>query len=215
MTMPAAVSGRLRKGDAAPPLLARVEREIGLGFRSGNSRLIAALERFDAAQPTVAPETRWQSFVEDLLVHETFFFRHPRQLAAIERDVLPDLLARSKASGRASVSVWSASCSTSEEVWTLALIAEAAIPGAASITGTDLSADAIETARAETYRRSAGLGSFRSLPRTAPRGSGRRSSRAASGPRRPACVGRSASLRTTSSRRRRSGRRTSSCAATP
>jgi chemotaxis protein methyltransferase CheR len=121
-----------------------------------------------------SPDTAvWRTFAEALLVHETYFFRHPDQLRLLADVLLPRLLAERLASGRRELRVWCAGCSSGEEVYTLALlvqtaIAQSAVPSLAAwnvtILGTDLSALTLELARAGTYALLAGLNSFRDVP---------------------------------------------------
>jgi len=144
-----------------------IERRIGLTFAAGDPRLEAALADHPGAalSPTQAAP-HWDAFVEDLLVHETYFFRHPRQFEAIELMALPELRESARRQQRSAVAIWSASCATGEETWTMALIANTAFATGDigfRIHGSDLSAAALEIARREVYRRSAGLGSFRNL----------------------------------------------------
>jgi chemotaxis protein methyltransferase CheR len=155
-----------RGSGASSATLARdIEREIGLSFAAGDARLQSALaSRGGSGLAPTAPQ--WDAFVEDLLVHETYFFRHPRQFEAIEQTVLPKLRDRARQEQRGSIAMWSASCSTGEEIWTMALIADAVMTAAEvgfRIYGSDLSAAVLETARRAVYRRSPSLGSFRNL----------------------------------------------------
>jgi chemotaxis protein methyltransferase CheR len=123
-----------------------------------------------ASEPT-APV--WRSFTESLLVHETYFFRHPEQLRLLANVLLPRLLKERLAAGRRELRIWCAGCSSGEEVYTLALlvqaaVAQSALPSAASwnitILGTDLSAPTVELARQGHYALLAGLNSFRDVP---------------------------------------------------
>ena len=120
------------------------------------------------------PDTEgWRTFAESMLVHETYFFRHPDQLRLCAEVLLPRLLRERLASGRRDVRIWCAGCSTGEEVYTLALLLQTAIAGSAlpslpawnaTVLGTDLSARTLERARAGTYALAAGLNSFRDVP---------------------------------------------------
>jgi chemotaxis protein methyltransferase CheR len=120
------------------------------------------------------PDARaWRTFVEALLVHETYFFRQPDQLRLLADVLLPRLLQDRLDAGSRDVRIWSAGCSSGEEVYTLALllqgaIASSAVPSAqawnASILGTDLSAPTLDLARAGSYALAAGLNSFRDVP---------------------------------------------------
>lgn len=60
--------------------------------------------------------------VDALVTNETYFFREEYQLRAFVRDVLPDLRARAEQQGRRRLVLWSAGCSTGEEVYTLAIL---------------------------------------------------------------------------------------------
>jgi chemotaxis protein methyltransferase CheR len=115
----------------------------------------------------------WRAFAEALLVHETYFFRHPDQLRLVADVLLPRLLRERLEAGRREVRIWCAGCSSGEEVYTLALLVQTAIAASAlpslpawnvTILGTDLSAPTLELARAGTYRLLAGLNSFRDVP---------------------------------------------------
>jgi chemotaxis protein methyltransferase CheR len=115
----------------------------------------------------------WRSFAEALLVHETYFFRHPDQLRLLAEVLLPRLLQdRLDASSR-ELRIWCAGCSSGEEVYTLALLLQTAIATSAlpstlawnvTILGTDLSAQTLEQAQKGSYALLAGLNSFRDVP---------------------------------------------------
>jgi chemotaxis protein methyltransferase CheR len=108
------------------------------------------------------PDPDWQTLIEAMLVHETYFYRHPDQLNVFTQEILPQLARRRETTGRP-LQVWCAGCSTGEEAYTLAfLLRDARCP--AQILATDLSAESIAIARAGVYRRRPGLNSFRALP---------------------------------------------------
>lgn len=109
----------------------------------------------------------WLDFIEHLLVHETYFFRHPAQLELLRDQILCELDAQRRDAGRSELIVWNAGCSTGEETWTLALLASEADEGPAiplSILATDLSEPALAIARSGVYDRLHGLDSFRAIP---------------------------------------------------
>ena len=121
-----------------------------------------------------APEAQaWQAFTEALLVHETYFFRHPDQLRLLAEVLLPRLLQDRLDAGRREIRIWCAGCSSGEEVYTLALLLQSAIARSAqpdlaawnaTVLGTDLSAPTLQLARQGTYTLGAGLNSFRDVP---------------------------------------------------
>jgi len=139
-------------------------------------RSIPADDRRTVCRDLVAsdPDARaWRTFIEALLVHETYFFRHPSQLRLLADVLLPRLLQDRLDAGSRELRIWCAGCSSGEEVYTLALLLQTAIaaspvPSAqawnATILGTDLSAPTLELARAGTYSLLAGLNSFRDVP---------------------------------------------------
>lgn len=90
--------------------------------------------------------------VEAVRVGETRLFRHRAQIAALCDDIVPAL----RASGKRTIRVWSAGCAGGEEPYTLAIVLARILPGIQlQITATDVSADALATAAAGTYRASA------------------------------------------------------------
>ena len=101
-----------------------------------------------------------ENAVDVLTTNETYFFREAYQLEAFERSILPELRERNAASKR--VTVWSAGCSTGEEVYTIAMIllASGAFPGwDIRVFGSDISRRVIQHARRGVY----GESSFRAM----------------------------------------------------
>jgi len=93
-------------------------------------------------------------FAENLLNHETIFFRNQSHMRALREVILPRLH-RSKPP-RAPLRIWSAGCSTGEEPYSLAITALETLgqilPRPVEILATDLSDLALEKARNGTYR---------------------------------------------------------------
>jgi chemotaxis protein methyltransferase CheR len=90
------------------------------------------------------------ALVEALRVGETRFFRHRPHVDALLDVVVPAWRARDERSPR----IWSAGCATGEEAYTLALVLGRALPRPAfrtTILGTDVSEEALSTARAAAY----------------------------------------------------------------
>ncbi len=90
-------------------------------------------------------------FIDAVSTNETYFFREGNHFTALERVVLPELF---KAGGR--VRIWSAGCSTGEEVYTLRIVADQAAKACGAreveIVGTDISTTVIAKAREGIYR---------------------------------------------------------------
>jgi chemotaxis protein methyltransferase CheR len=130
-------------------------------------------EWVDGLSRCAAHDPRWLSVANTLLNHETFFFRHPRQLRHLADDVLPELVRRRLQRGEHRFRAWSVGCSSGEEVHTVALLLRAAIAAAGGpafdrwdveVLGSDVSARVLESARASDYRVTPGLNSFRDIP---------------------------------------------------
>ncbi len=123
--------------------LSGIFRERGL---NNVEQLVCLLDRPD--EKALAQEV-----VEALLNNETYFFRDPAYFETIAEKILPDLAAKRAASKK--LTIWSAGCSTGQEVLSLAMIfAEQASrwnDWQIEIIGTDISSRAIDAARRGKY----------------------------------------------------------------
>lgn len=102
-----------------------------------------------------------ETALESLTTNETYFFRELPQLRAFSEEVLPALAVSGRV--RRSLNVWSAGCSTGEEVYTLAiLIAESGLFEGwdVRVFGNDISRRCLHLARRAVYRET----SFRAMP---------------------------------------------------
>ena len=109
--------------------------------------------RYDPAGPREMEE-----LIERITTHETYFFREQYQLEAFSEEILPKLAERLDRQRR--IQVWSAGCSTGEEVYTIAmLLLESGLFKGWNIRvmGSDISRKVLATARAAVY----GENSFR------------------------------------------------------
>ncbi|MGK4006756.1 protein-glutamate O-methyltransferase CheR [Sorangium sp. So ce1036] len=96
-----------------------------------------------------------------ITVNETYFFREDYQLRALVAEIVPMLVRAG--GGRGRLSIWSAGCSTGEEVYSIAIAARES--GAAErcdvrIFGSDISRRCVVAARKGVY----GASSFRATP---------------------------------------------------
>lgn len=111
--------------------------------------------------PNAAAEL--EDAVEALVTNETYFFREEYQLRAFRNDLLPAIHARALARGTRRVMLWSAGCSTGEEVYTLAiLVARSGLFDGwdVRVFGNDISRRVLAVARRAVYPPS----SFRAMP---------------------------------------------------
>ncbi|HVE82497.1 MAG TPA: CheR family methyltransferase, partial [Myxococcales bacterium] len=91
-----------------------------------------------------------ERLITEVMVAETFFFRHPDHFEVLLHEVLPELLARERAPR-----LWSAGCASGEETYSLAACVLAAGRERARdvlVLGTDLSVARLEQARRGEYR---------------------------------------------------------------
>jgi chemotaxis protein methyltransferase CheR len=109
--------------------------------------------------PLAGPE--WDEAIEALTTNETYFYREDYQLRSFAEEVLPLLAMLAKPRKR--LSIWSAGCSSGEEVYTLAMLVHGSglFDGwDVRVYGSDISKRCIAAARRAVY----GVGSFRAMP---------------------------------------------------
>lgn len=122
------------------------ERVEALGLRSFNDYY--KYLRFNARGPSELDEA-----IERLTTKETYFFRQEYQLRSFANELLPRLSMQNADSRR--LCVWSAGCSTGEEVYTLAmLVRESGLfeGWEVRIIGSDICKSSVATARRGVYQ---------------------------------------------------------------
>ena len=104
-----------------------------------------------------------ETLASHLTVGETYFFRDPASFEALEREILPPLIARRAEAGR-TLRLWSAGCCTGEEAYSLAITCARALLDLrgwiVSILATDINPKFLAKAEAGVYSE----WSFRSAP---------------------------------------------------
>jgi two-component system CheB/CheR fusion protein len=95
---------------------------------------------------------------QDIFIHVTSFFREPEMFAALQRKVLPKLIANRPPGDP--LRIWVPGCSTGEEAYSFAIallefLDKRASGAAFQIFGTDISAGAVDRARSGTYSEAA------------------------------------------------------------
>ncbi len=116
-------------------------------------RRITSLDELVAGLVTDQEPALANRIIDALLNNETYFFRDRRPFETLEQQVLPALAQRRQASRR--LRIWSAGCSTGQEVYSLAMLF-ADDPGqwrgwTIDIVGTDVSATVVDRARSGVY----------------------------------------------------------------
>ena len=158
----------LPPGEVAPLAPAEFEqirqlayRTFGLDLKQGKEELVSArLRRLARGGGHRSFQEYYRSIVEDrtgasllamidaLATNHTSFLREPDHFDFLRQQVMPGLLARD------TIEVWSAACSTGEEVWTLAMVAnEACGSQQVRIHASDISNKALAFAQAGSYPR--------------------------------------------------------------
>lgn len=115
-------------------------------------QLTAAPTLRDYLSQLTPRSAEWQALYEELAVHETAFFRHSGQFAALQNQILPELVDR-RDRDRV-LRLWSAATSTGEEAYSLAIAVSELNLGKSwkiEILGTDLSGHALARARQGVY----------------------------------------------------------------
>ncbi|PSN15029.1 hypothetical protein C7293_09115 [filamentous cyanobacterium CCT1] len=119
-----------------------------------------------AAVASLASE--WQELYSILTVNESYFFRDSNQFKLLSERILPDIISRKQAAAgpgvKPSLRIWSAGCSTGEELYSIAIaLDELNFPWDqwdTLLIGTDISKTAVDSARLGLY----GSWSFRQMP---------------------------------------------------
>ena len=108
------------------------------------------LLRFDSGR-----SAEFRKLFEVITTNETSFYRNPQQLEVFQTEVLPDVLAKGKKTGK-KLRIWSAGCSTGEEPYTISMIINEVLKSEVGswdirITANDLSDRVLESARRAVY----------------------------------------------------------------
>ena len=99
-------------------------------------------------------QSELEAAAEVLTTNETYFFREAYQLRAFTDEVLPVVRGRALARGARRLDVWSAGCSSGEEVYTIAMLIDATglFEGwDVRVFGNDISRRVLRKARGATY----------------------------------------------------------------
>ncbi len=96
----------------------------------------------------IGGEQELRALLPLVTVGHTEFFRDPKQFRALERFILPQLLAKARREMR-KVFIWSAGCATGEEPYSMAMVMSelGALPMEVDVWATDLNLAAVENAK--------------------------------------------------------------------
>jgi chemotaxis protein methyltransferase CheR len=105
-----------------------------------------------------------ETLASHLTVGETYFFRDPASFEALEREILPPLIAKRSEAGR-TLRLWSAGCCTGEEAYSLAVTCARVLPNLrawnVSVLATDINPKFLAKAATGVYS----AWSFRGAPK--------------------------------------------------
>ncbi|MGD1097459.1 MAG: CheR family methyltransferase [Bryobacteraceae bacterium] len=120
--------------------LATLVEESGAGTYGG-------LLRMAKAEPGRALERR---IVDAITTNETSFFRDTTPFDLLRHKIIPELIDRRGRTGAARIRIWSAACSTGQELYSIAILLKELLgdPGryGVQLLGTDISDDAVARA---------------------------------------------------------------------
>lgn len=93
-------------------------------------------------------ELEW--LISRITVGETYFFRDQSQMDYLRRNWLPEVINRKRESGEKTLRIWSAGCSSGQELYSIAIMLQEMLPDMASWTlhllGTDINTDGLSRA---------------------------------------------------------------------
>jgi len=103
-----------------------------------------------------ADDPEWDAFLQEVTTHETYLFRDMAQWDWLRTSYLPELQTAARRGERdKSLRIWSAACSTGDEVYTIACCVADALTDQNTwrieIIGTDIGVGALEQARQATF----------------------------------------------------------------
>ena len=141
-----------------------INRESGLHFSDSNRSILDSRlrERLRVAKLGSVGEyydliqrnpDELKTLLDSVTTNLTRFFRNAAHFAALEHDVIPDLVSHKRARGERKICIWSAGCSTGEEPYSMAILLMELLPPGFSfeIIASDLSLKSLMTAREGFY----------------------------------------------------------------
>lgn len=125
---------------------------------SSRSRLVGNGDVQSYIQKVLSPtgDVEFMSLIDVLTINETSFFRNVPQMNLFSRVAIPEIVARRRnQKGQTRLNVWSAACSTGQEAYTLAILANEALRFVPAwdvrVFATDISPTVLEVARRAVY----------------------------------------------------------------
>lgn len=127
--------------------LGLVARDLGLPDAETAIQVLGDLPHF--------PHSIVDALICHLTITETYFFREKPVFDVLEQEILPDLIRSRQHTGRF-LRIWSAGCSTGEEIYSVAILLTRLLPDLAqwnlTLIGTDVNPAVLKQARGGIYR---------------------------------------------------------------
>ena len=139
--------------------------ESRLGQRMRTLGLADFDEYYDSLdKDRVSPE--FARLLNAVTINETYFFRNPAQFEVLIHEIIPQIIERKRAAGEKTFTLWSAGCSTGDEVYSLAILFEEYLRPRYpefqfSLLGTDINTEVLDRAARAVY----GSYAVRNVPR--------------------------------------------------
>ncbi|GAB6144489.1 hypothetical protein JCM12294_19270 [Desulfocicer niacini] len=109
---------------------------------------------FNMLEQTQTDTPLWDDLIQELTIGETYFFRDKSQIRALEKHILPRIIADHQHDRR--IRIWSAGCASGEEPYTLAMLLSELIVDLdqwhITILASDIDKAVLEKARRACYR---------------------------------------------------------------
>ncbi|MCY0965799.1 CheR family methyltransferase [Parathalassolituus penaei] len=125
--------------------------QTSLGIRMREVGVTDYSEYYNRVVDGPAGAIEWNTLVDRLTVQETRFFRDPDAFAFVENFICNQ---RSQLSDKNPLEIWSVGCSTGEEAYSLAMLADRQLTPfhiKYAVTGTDISTFALRKAKSASY----------------------------------------------------------------
>ena len=129
---------------------------ITVGLALGEHGLLNAKTYEEYVKIIKADKALFEQFVNFLTINVSEFYRNPDQWTILEKEILPQILSKTK-----KPRIWSAACSTGDEPYSLAMLLAKYIPVRdINIIATDIDKQVLEKAKAGLYN----VKSLKALP---------------------------------------------------
>jgi len=122
----------------------------------GCQKLQCSPERYlKLLQTTSHDDKVYEHLIENITIGETYFFRDKHQMALLEKTILPTLIRHKREKNNLSLRIWSAGCSSGEEIYTVAIMLTALLPDlhrwSLHLLGTDINTKVLKKALIGEY----------------------------------------------------------------